>query len=100
MALALLMTAASVALAGLAIGVICRNPRPFELLLIALVYAGAQGEPLLNVATDPSFSVTAHTIIAPIMAILLIVLWPLHAGMPVQSGGWQRFLPARAGSVR
>jgi phage-related holin len=97
MALALLMTATSVALAGLAIGVVCRNPRPFELLLVALAYAGAQGEPLLNVATDPSFSVTAHAIVVPITAILLIVLWPLHAGTPVQSGGWQRFLSARAG---
>jgi phage-related holin len=97
MAAALLLTAASVAFSGLAIGVICRNPRPFELLLVALAYAGAQGEPLLNVATDPAFSVAAHAVILPAVAIFLVVLWPLHSGLPVQAGGWRRFLSARSG---
>jgi hypothetical protein len=97
MALALLLTAASVALAGLAIGSVCRNPRPFELLLVALAYAGAQGEPLLNVATDPAFSVAAHAVILPAMAVALLVVWPLHSGMPVQPGSWKRFLSLRAG---
>lgn len=89
MSLALVMTASSVALAGLVIGVICRNPRPFELLLVALAYAGIQREPMLNVVADPSFSVAAHGIILSVLSIALLGLWPLHSGLPLQTRGWR-----------
>lgn len=95
MSLALVMTAASVALAGLAIGVICRNPRPFELLLVALVYAGAQGQFLLNVTTNPSLSVAAHGIILIVLLIALLGLWPLHSGLPLQARDWRVALLGR-----
>jgi hypothetical protein len=76
MSLALLLTAASVAMAGLALGALCRSARPFELLLVMLAYVGVQGQNTLNVALEPTSTATQHAIILPIMCALLLLLWP------------------------
>jgi hypothetical protein len=75
-ALALFATAFGVAVGGLAIGVTCRNPRPFELLLVALSYAGVQsGGPLAAIA-KPFDALHLQAILLPVFAAILLMLWP------------------------
>jgi hypothetical protein len=78
-AAALLLTAASVAIAGLAIGALCRNPRPFELLLVMLAYVGVQGQTTLNGVSNPASTISQHLLVLPIVCALLLLLWPRHA---------------------
>ncbi len=78
-AAALLLTAASVAIAGLAIGALCRSPRPFELLLVMLAYAGVQGQTTLNGVLHPEATTSQHLLIAPIVAVLLALVWPRYS---------------------
>lgn len=91
MLLALAMTASTVALAGLVIGMVCRNPRPFELLLVASAYAGVQGNPLLNPVADPGANIMLHAILLPVLLVLLVVSWPYHCGSSAQPGWWFAF---------
>lgn len=74
--IALLMTAALVAIAGLSLGALCRNPRPFELLLVLFGYIGAQGEPTLNPFVHPAATITQHALLLPLFAVVLFALWP------------------------
>ncbi|MDB5970822.1 MAG: hypothetical protein JWQ90_3272 [Hydrocarboniphaga sp.] len=74
--IALLMTAALVAIAGLSLGVLCRNPRPFELLLVMFGYLGAQGESTLNPFVQPASTVAQQLIMLPLFALVLFALWP------------------------
>ena len=75
-ALALLVTAASVAIGGLALGVLCRNPRPFELLLVMFAYVGVQnGGPLAAVAL-PHDALRLQAILLPAFLAILLLLWP------------------------
>ena len=75
-ALALLVTAIGVALGGLAIGVACRNPRPFELLLVALSYAGVQQAGPLAAIVKPLDTLQLQAILLPAFAAILFLLWP------------------------
>ncbi len=75
-ALAILATATGIALSGLAIGVLCRNPRPFELLLVALAYAGVQNGGPLAVVARPADALQLRALVLPVMAVVLIALWP------------------------
>ena len=74
--IALLLTAALVAIAGLSLGVLCRNPRPFELLLVLFGYIGAQGESTLNPFVRPGATIEQHLVLLPAFAMLLLALWP------------------------
>ena len=78
-ATAVLMIAISVAIAGLAIGALCRNARPFELLLVILAYVGVQGQGTLNGVMDPVATIAQHVLVLPIVCVLLLILWPRHA---------------------
>ena len=78
-ALALLATAASVAIAGLALGVLCRNPRPFELLLVALAYVGVQGEGPLAAVMRSNSVLNLHVLLLPLLIVVLLALWPRFA---------------------
>jgi hypothetical protein len=73
--LPLLVTGASVAVAGLALGAGCRNARPFELGLVFLAYLGVQGDPLLNVLADPAANLARHAWLLPASALLLVSAW-------------------------
>jgi len=75
-ALALFATAIGVALGGLAIGLACRNPRPFELLVVMLSYAGVQGVGPLAAAVKPLDALHAQAILLPSFVAILILLWP------------------------
>ena len=75
-ALALLLTAANVALAGMALGVLCRNPRPFELLLAVLAYVGVQGQGPLAVVAHPLWALQLHALLLPPLVAVLLTLWP------------------------
>ncbi|WP_428310389.1 hypothetical protein [Hydrocarboniphaga sp.] len=74
--IALLLTAALVAIAGLSLGVLCRNPRPFELLLVLFGYIGAQGQSTLNPFVRPGATIEQHLLLLPLFAALLLALWP------------------------
>ena len=75
-ALALFATAIGVALGGLAIGVACRNPRPFELLLVMLSYAGVQSVGPLAAVVKPLDALQLQAILLPAFATILVLPWP------------------------
>lgn len=75
-AMALLLVAGSVACGGLALSVLFRNPRPFELLLAALAYVGVQGQGPLAVLAHPQWTLTLHAVALVASALLLPMLWP------------------------
>ena len=76
MAAILLLVASNVALAGLAFGALCRNARPYELLMAMLAYAGVQGLGPLAVLTVSDAMLTWQLIAMPALAALLLMLWP------------------------
>lgn len=76
--IAVLLIAASVAIGGLAIGALCRNPRPFELLLVMLAYVGVQGQATLNGTHNSAASIAQHGLILPILCAVLLLIWPRH----------------------
>jgi len=78
-AVALLATAFGVAIAGLAIGVACRNPRPFELLLVMLSYAGVQNAGPLAAVTQSGGALWTQSILLPVALVVLLALWPRFA---------------------
>lgn len=95
--LALGMTAASVAVSGLAIGAACRNARLFELLLVASAYAGIQGHAVLNPTTDPAATIALHGILLPAFCVLLVALWPRHCRVTEQIAPWSGLLKRHHG---
>lgn len=74
--IALLLTAALVAIAGLSLGAACRNPRPFELLLVMFGYLGAQGATTLNPFVHAGSTVAQHLVMLPLFTAALFALWP------------------------
>jgi len=75
-ATATLLVALSIAIGGLAVGALCRNGRPFELLLVLFAYIGIQGQSTLNAVIDPASTAAQHALLLPALAVLLIGLWP------------------------
>jgi hypothetical protein len=77
--LASLAVIASIASWGLAFGAICRNPRPFELLMIASIYLGLQGVSLFALQAQAAHTLAWHaTALLPAWA-LLAWAWPRMA---------------------
>jgi hypothetical protein len=77
--LASLVVIASIASWGLAFGAICRNPRPFELLMIASIYLGLQGVSLFALQAQAAHTLAWHaTALLPAWA-LLAWAWPRMA---------------------
>ena len=74
-AAALLATAGTVALAGLALAAACRNPRPYELALVFLAYIGIQGDATLDAFADPAANLARHAWLLPASAALLLAAW-------------------------
>lgn len=66
----------SIASWGLCFGALCRNPRPFELLLIGAAYAGIQGAALFDLSVDPQATALWHAIALLPAWMLLAVAWP------------------------
>lgn len=75
-AVILLLVATNVALAGLALGALCRSARPYELSMAMLAYAGIQGLGPLAFSTVTGSMLAGHAIALPLLALSLFVLWP------------------------
>jgi hypothetical protein len=75
-AMAIGLAGATLAIGGLALAAVCRNPRPFELAVVFVAYISAQGEPILNVMTAPNSTLAMHAVALPVAAVLLVALWP------------------------
>ena len=78
-AAALFVTATSIAVGGLALGVLCRNPRPFELLLVALAYVGVQKAGPLAAVIHPQWTLGLQAMLLPTLVAVLLALWPRFA---------------------
>lgn len=78
-ACALMLAAVNVAFAGLALGILCRNPRPFELLLVVLAYAGVQAQGPLAVLADARGLLYLHGLALPLLVAIVVALWPRFA---------------------
>ncbi|MGY3264391.1 ABC transporter permease subunit [Lysobacter sp. HA35] len=79
-ALAVAVAGVSIALWGLALGALFRNPRPFELVLIACAYVSVQGALVFNALTNPGAMLMGHAVALPLAAALLVGAWrPLVA---------------------
>lgn len=76
MALAVFVVGASIVLWGLALGALCRNPRPFELVMVAAAYIALQGGGWLDVRPNPWGSVGEHALVLPLAAMLVMFFWP------------------------
>lgn len=75
-AVSALVAIASIASWGLSLGALCRNARPFELLMIGTVYVCLQGATVFAVATQPMATLTTHLIgLLPAWS-LLAWSWP------------------------
>ncbi|GAB2514854.1 ABC transporter permease [Lysobacter humi (ex Lee et al. 2017)] len=74
-ALALLVTGASIALWGLALGALFRNARPFELVLVASAYVSLQGALVLNAVVDPGATLAGHALALPVAVGMLFAAW-------------------------
>lgn len=75
-AIALAASAAGIAVAGLALGAACRSPRPFELAIVALAYAGIQNVGPLAVVVKPADALHLQAFLLPACAVALALLWP------------------------
>lgn len=75
-ALAALTAIVSIASWGLCLGALCRNARPFELIMIGAAYACLQGATLFAVATHPVWTLTVHGIGLLPAWLLLMWAWP------------------------
>ena len=75
-ALAALVAGLSLALWGMATGVLFRNGRMFELVLLAAAYVGVQGGLLLNVVVAPMETLRWHLLGLPLALAILGLGWP------------------------
>ena len=75
-ALAALLVAASIVSWGLCLGALCRNPRPFELLLVFGLYLGMQGAPLFDPAAHAQLAALWHGVALLPAWLALAWAWP------------------------
>lgn len=75
-ALAALTAIVSIASWGLCLGALCRNPRPFELLMLCVAYVCLQGAALFAVTTQPAWTLSVHAIGLLPAWLLLAWAWP------------------------
>ena len=74
-ALAALVAGLSLALWGMATGVLFRNGRMFELVVLAAAYVGVQGGLLLNVVVAPMTTLQWHLLGLPLALAILAFGW-------------------------
>lgn len=75
-ALGLLVTAAVVALSGLALAALCRSPRPYELAMVFTAYLGVQGAGPLAFQAMPPAQLPVVAAVAVACAVVLAVAGP------------------------
>ena len=74
--LAAIAVSASISAWGLALGALCRNPRPFELLLVGAAYAALQGASLFDLETDAGATLAWHGLGLLPAVLSLAWAWP------------------------
>ena len=85
-ALAVVAIILSLATWGLAAAALFRNPRPFELAMVACAYVGVQGAAVFDLAVAPLSTAMGHGLaLLPALA-LLVALWPRMTGAHGRSG--------------
>jgi hypothetical protein len=77
--LAACVAIASIASWGLALGALCRNPRPFELLLVASIYMALQGVTLFALGAQAAHTLQWHALALLSAWALLAWSWPRMA---------------------
>lgn len=75
-ALAVLAAGLSLAAWSLALGAATRNARVAEAVLCVLAYLGVQDVAVLNVASDPAWTLGLHLLLLAPAAVLLRLAWP------------------------
>ena len=75
-ALATLTAIVSIVIWGLCLGALCRNARPFELLMIGTAYACLNGATVFDTAGHPLSTLTLHATALLPAAVLLMWAWP------------------------
>lgn len=75
--LALLVVVLSLPALALALAMVTRNERPFELLIVATVYVAIQGAPLFQVGVAPWATLQTHGLVLAVSASVLM-LWRQH----------------------
>jgi len=74
--IATLTAIASIAAIGLCLGALCRNPRPFELLMVGTVYACLNGATVFDTVGQPNFTLSVHVAGLALAAAVLVWAWP------------------------
>lgn len=72
-ALAALTSILSIASWGLCLGALCRNARPFEILLVALVYVCLQGATVFDLVHSPATTLALH--LGGLLPAWLLLVW-------------------------
>ncbi|CAN5341604.1 ABC transporter permease [soil metagenome] len=85
-AVAIVVVCASIASWGLALGALCRNPRPFELLLVATFYVALQGSSLFDVQSGAWATASIHALGLLPAWLLLAWRWPKLAVARIGGG--------------
>ncbi|MGH8078134.1 MAG: hypothetical protein ACREPE_12525, partial [Lysobacter sp.] len=75
-ALAALIVSASIASWGLGLGALCRNSRPFELVLVIAVYASLQDAPVFDLNASPQVTALWHAVALMPAWLALAWAWP------------------------
>lgn len=75
-AIAALAISVSIVSWGLCLGALCRDPRPFELLLVLAAYGGLQGAMLFDLNVAPQATAIWHALALLPAWLLLIPTWP------------------------
>ena len=74
--IAALVIAASIASWGLALGALCRNGRPFELILVAAAYLSMQGLPVFDLQAGATSTLLWHGLALLPAWLVLAGAWP------------------------
>jgi len=75
-AVAALVVCASIASWALSLSALCRNPRPFELLLLVAAYLSAQSVPIFDIALAPQATAAWHAALMLPAWLVLAWAWP------------------------
>ena len=75
-AVAVLVVCASIASWALSLSAACRNPRPFELLLLVAAYLSTQSVPIFDIALAPQATAAWHAVLMLPAWVVLAWAWP------------------------
>ena len=76
-----LVVCASIASWALCLSAVCRNPRPFELLLLVAAYLSSQSAPIFDISLAPQATAAWHAVLMLPAWMGLAWAWPRLAGL-------------------